>query len=204
MPWLEIAAVAFTLAGIWMGTRRYVLSWPVTIIAILLYALVFYRARLYSDTLLQAAFFVFAVYGWVHWRRGLREEGIVRVEPLDKTHLIVGMAAGAAGSALLGYLMANYTNAVIPHVDSTLTSFSLVATWWQTRKHLANWTLWIVLDCIYTGVFIYKHLYWTAILYLLLVLLAMLGLRDWRRAATTQQFSDAQAQRPGACPGSRF
>lgn len=181
----------FTLAGIWLGTRRYVLSWPVTIIAILLYSVVFYRARLYSDTLLQGAFLVFSVYGWMHWQRGLKEEGSVRVEPIGRAHALIGLIAGAAGSAVLGFLMAHYTNAAIPHVDSTLTSFSLVATWWQTRKHIANWILWIVLDSIYTGVFIYKHLYWTSILYLLLVLLAILGLRDWRRAAEAQESTRA-------------
>lgn len=186
MPWLEIVAVLFSLTGIWLGTRRYVLSWPVILVSILLYSVVFYRARLYSDTLLQAAFLVFTFYGWLHWKRGAQEEGLVRVEPLERTAALVGLAAGAAGSVLLGFLMASYTNAAIPHVDSTLASFSLVATWWQARKHTANWLLWIALDFVYTGVFIYKHLYWTSALYLLLVFLALLGLRDWRRAAEAQ------------------
>lgn len=187
MPWLEIAAVLFSLAGIWLSTRRYVISWPVVLVSILLYSVVFYRARLYSDTLLQGAFLVFTLYGWFHWRRGVREEGSVRVEPLAWPAALRALAVGAAGSILLGLVMARYTNAVLPHIDSTLTSFSLVATWWQTRKHTANWLLWIALDCIYTGVFVYKNLYWTSALYFLLVLLALLGLRDWRRAAENQQ-----------------
>ncbi|MFZ0662261.1 MAG: nicotinamide riboside transporter PnuC [Acidobacteriaceae bacterium] len=186
MSWLEIVAVLFSLAGIWLGTRRYVLSWPVVLISILLYSVVFYRARLYSDTLLQAAFLVFTLYGWFYWQRGVREEGTVRVEPLGWRAALAGLAAGAVSSLLLGFVMARYTNAALPHIDSTLTSFSLVATWWQTRKHTANWLLWIVLDCIYTGVFVYKELYWTSVLYLLLVFLALLGLRDWRRAAESQ------------------
>lgn len=186
IPWLEIVAVFFSLAGIWLGTRRYVISWPVTLISILLYSVVFYRARLYSDTLLQAAFLMFTFYGWWHWKRGVQQEGTVRVEPMHRATALIGLACGTAGSILLGFLMANYTNAAVPHIDSTLASFSLVATWWQTRKHTANWLLWIVLDCVYVGVYIYKHLYWTSALYLLLVFLALLGLRNWRRAARTQ------------------
>ena len=187
MPWLEIVAVLFSLVGIWLGTRRYVVSWPIILISTLLYSVVFYRARLYSDTLLQAAFLIFTLYGWLHWQRGVRREGIVRVEPLGWPAALIGLSAGAVGSLLLGFVMARYTNAALPLIDSALTSFSLVATWWQTRKHAASWLLWIAVDCIYTGVFLYKDLYWTSALYLLLVFLALLGLRDWLRAARHQR-----------------
>jgi nicotinamide mononucleotide transporter len=166
MSWLEIIAVLFSLAGIWLSTRRYMLSWPIVLISILMYSVVFYRAQLYSDTLLQVAFLGFTIYGWLHWKRGLQEEGIVRVEPLCWSTALIGLA---------------------PHIDSTLTSFSLVATWWQTRKHTASWLLWIAVDCVYAGVFLYKNLYWTSVLYLLLIFLALLGLRDWKRAANAQR-----------------
>jgi nicotinamide mononucleotide transporter len=187
MSWLEIVAVLFSLAGIWLSTRRYMLSWPIVLISILLYSVVFYRAQLYSDTLLQVAFLGFTIYGWFHWKRGLQEEGIVRVEPLCWSTALIGLALATAGSILLGFVMKQYTNAALPHIDSTLTSFSLVATWWQTRKHTASWLIWIAVDCVYTGVFLYKNLYWTSVLYLLLIFLASLGLRDWKRAANAQR-----------------
>ena len=61
-------------------------------------------------------------------------------------------------------------------------AISLVASWWQARKHIANWWLWIVVDLIYIGEYIYKDLWLTALLYAGLVVLAVLGLRDWQRA----------------------
>jgi nicotinamide mononucleotide transporter len=76
--------------------------------------------------------------------------------------------------------------AALPRLDAALMSFSLVATWWQTRKHIANWWLWIAVDVVYIGEYIYKGLRLTAALYALLVALAVLGLRDWRRAPTDQ------------------
>ena len=78
--------------------------------------------------------------------------------------------------------MARYTNAALPHIDASLTAFSLVAQWWQTRRYLANWLLWIAIDAVYVGVFAYKSLYITAGLYAFFVLLAILGLRSWRQA----------------------
>ncbi len=179
---LEIAGVVTTVLGIWLTTRRLLICWLVTLAADVIYLIVFYRARLYSDALLQVFFIVFTLYGWWHWWRGVLTEGEVRVEPLSVRGWFAGLAAGAAGAALLGWLMVR-VGAALPHLDAALASYSLVATWWQTRKHTANWWLWIVVDAIYIGEYIYKHLEATALLYAGLVLLAVLGLRDWRRAA---------------------
>jgi nicotinamide mononucleotide transporter len=184
--WLEIAGVVTTVVGIWLTTQRLLVSWPVVLAADLIYLDVFYRARLFSDALLQGFFVAFTLYGWWHWWRGVREEGEVRVEPLSLRGWIGGLAAGAVGAVLLGWLMVRI-GAALPHLDATLTSYSLVASWWQARKHIASWWLWIAVDVVYIGEYLYKDLRPTALLYLLLVALAALGLRDWRRAAAPRQ-----------------
>jgi nicotinamide mononucleotide transporter len=182
--WLETAGALATVLGIWLTTRRLLICWPVVLVADFLYLAVFFRAGLFSDALLQLFFVAFTFYGWWHWWRGLRTEGEVRVVPLPLRGWLGGLAAGAAGALLLGCLMVRI-GAALPHLDATLTSFSLVASWWQARKHTANWWLWIAVDLIYIGEYIYKDLRMTALLYAGLALLAVLGLRDWRRAPSS-------------------
>jgi nicotinamide mononucleotide transporter len=182
--WLEIAGFLTTLVGIWLTTRRLLICWPVVLAADVLYLVVFYRARLFSDALLQVFFVVFTLYGWWHWWRGVRRDGEVRVVPLSARGWIAGLAAGALGAVMLGWLMVR-VGAALPHLDAALTSFSLVASWWQARKHTANWWLWIAVNLVYIGEYLYKNLYATGLLYLLLVILAVMGLVDWRRAART-------------------
>jgi nicotinamide mononucleotide transporter len=180
--WLEIAGFLATLVGIWLTTRRLLICWPVVLVADVIYLVVFYRARLFSDALLQVFFVAFTLYGWWHWWRGVREDGEVRVVPLSVRGWVAGIAAGAAGAVLLGWLMVR-VGAALPHLDAALTSYSLVASWWQARKHTANWWLWIAVNLVYIGEYLYKDLVPTAVLYLLLVILAVMGLVDWRRAA---------------------
>ncbi len=180
---LELAGTLTTLLGIWFTTRRMLICWPITLAADLLYLVVFYRAQLLSDALLQIFFVVFTLYGWWHWWRGVREDGEVRVAPLALSSLVIALAAGAVGSFVLGEL-AKRLHAALPYVDASLTSYSLVASWWQARKHIANWWLWIVVDLIYVGEYAYKDLWLTAVLYAGLVALAAMGLRGWRRAAS--------------------
>jgi nicotinamide mononucleotide transporter len=188
--WMEDAGVLTTVVGIWLTTRRSLICWPVVLISDVLYLAVFYRVRLYSDALLQIFFLAFTLYGWWYWWRGVLEEGEVRIEPLPWRGLLAGMVAGAVGSVLLGLLMMRL-GAALPRLDATLMSYSLVATWWQTRKHIVSWWLWIAVDLVYVGEYFYKGLKPTAALYAGLVALAVLGLRDWRRAA---QLSEAKSE----------
>jgi nicotinamide mononucleotide transporter len=183
---VELAGFLITALGIWLTTKRLLICWPVVLLADFLYLAVFYQARLFSDALLQVFFVAFTVYGWWHWWRGVRQEGAVRVVRLPLASMLLAVAAGAIGSFILGVLAVRL-HAALPHLDAALTSYSLVASWWQARKHIANWWLWIVVDTIYIGEYIYKDLWLTGILYAGLVALAVLGLRDWRRAAAAVQ-----------------
>jgi len=79
---LELASAITAAFGIWFTTKRWLLCWPITLISIFLYMLVFFRVKLYSDALLQVFFVVFTFYGWWHWWRGVRQEGEVRIAPL--------------------------------------------------------------------------------------------------------------------------
>jgi nicotinamide mononucleotide transporter len=179
---LELAGAITAALGIWLTTRRLLICWPVTLVSIFIYMVVFYRAGLFSDALLQVFFVVFTFYGWWHWWRGVQEEGMVSVLPLQRSSLVVAIVLGIPGSVALGVL-ARHLHAALPYLDAVLMSYSLVATWWGARRHIANWWLWIIVDTVYIGEYIYKNLWPTALLYAGLVGLAILGLRDWRRAA---------------------
>jgi nicotinamide mononucleotide transporter len=195
--WLEIAGFIATVFGIWLTTRRALMCWPIVLAADVIYLIVFYRAQLLSDALLQIFFIAFTLYGWWHWWRGVREEGEVRVVPLALPSMAIALIAGAVGSFILGEA-AKRLHAALPFLDATLTSYSLVASWWQARKHTANWWLWIVVNLVYIGEYLYKDLRLTAVLYALLVALAVLGLRDWRRAEAASQIAACTTLRSGS------
>jgi nicotinamide mononucleotide transporter len=189
-PWLiahrvELAGFLTTWIGIWLTTKRLLICWPVVLAADIFYLVVFYQTRLYSDALLQVFFIAFTLYGWWNWWRGLQIEGAVSVVPLGRRGWLIGLLAGAIGAWLLGSLMVRL-GAALPHLDAALTSYSLVASWWQARRHTANWILWIAIDGVYIGEYAYKSLWLTAALSVGLVVLAVLGLRDWQRAAAAQ------------------
>ncbi len=183
MATLEIIAVVVNVLGVWLTARRTRWCWPVGIVAVLLYARLFYDWKLYSDMLLQVVYAVLQGYGWWRWSNGRLDHGRIRPEPLPAREALVSLAAGAAFSLALGGFMHGHTDAALPWLDAALTGFSLVASLWAARKRSASWILWIVLDSVYVGVFLYKDLQLTAALYAGFVLLAVYGLRSWNAQA---------------------
>jgi nicotinamide mononucleotide transporter len=179
--WLEWAGVVTTILGIWLTARRNLLCWPIILVSDLLYLVIFYRAALLSDALLQAFFVVFVLYGWWNWSSGVKADGKVKISPLGVGEAAIAIVAGAVGAVILG-VIARRMHAALPFVDATLASYSLVGSWWQARRNIANWWLWIVVNAAYVGEYIYKGLWPTALLYVVLAGLAVVGLIDWRRA----------------------
>lgn len=180
MSAMEIAGVVASFLGIWLTARRRMLCWPVNILACALYFKLFLDVRLYADMVLQALFGLGIVYGWIAWARGRQDAGGVVIEALAPRRAYADLAAGAVGALLIGWFTSRYTDAALPWVDATLSSFSLVAQYWAARRHSANWLLWIIVDTLYVGMFVFKGLLLTAGLYAAMIALAVLGYTRWR------------------------
>ncbi|MDA3913400.1 nicotinamide riboside transporter PnuC [Oleiagrimonas sp.] len=183
MAWTELVGALLSIWAVWLTARRHMLCWPIGMLSVLVYGGIFLQARLYSDALLQGAFAAFIAYGWIRWMRNLASDGRVRVAPLARRRAAIHLLIGVCGAVLLGSVMHRYTNASLPWLDAVLTAFSLVAQYWQDRRHTAAWWLWIVVDVVYIGEYIYKDLRITAVLYAVFVALAVMGLRAWQQAA---------------------
>jgi len=183
MDWIELAGALISALAVWLTTRRHPWCWPVGMVSVLVYGWIFIDAKLYSDALLQAMFAVMIVYGWIRWSQHLGQDGRVEVAPLAAPQALVHVALGVVGALALGAFMHFRTDAALPWLDAALTAFSLVAQWWQAKRHVAAWWLWIVVDLVYIGQYIYKDLMITSVLYAGFVVLAVLGLRSWQKAA---------------------
>ncbi len=182
---LELLAAIVGAVSVWLSVRQNIWSWPTAIVNVVLYALVFYDAKLYADMGLQVIYAVLSVYGWYEWLYGGEGRTQLRVTGTTGRMWSVLVTIAAAGSVVLGTVLRHETDAALPYMDATLSSTSLVAQWMMTRKLLENWLVWIAVDVLYVGMFIFKHLYLTAGLYAVFLALAVRGYVDWRRSMRT-------------------
>ena len=179
---LELFAAVTGAVSVWLSVRQNIWSWPTAIVNVVLYAIVFYDAKLYADMGLQVVYAVLSVYGWYEWLYGGEGRTVLRVTRTTPRIAAVLTLIAAAGSALLGTVLHRATDAALPFMDSFLSSTSLVAQWMMTKKLLENWLVWIAVDVLYVGMFLFKGLYVTAGLYAVFLALAVRGYLDWRRS----------------------
>lgn len=183
--WLEVAATVFGLASVYLTTRQSIWCWPTGLVMVSLYVVIFFHAKLYSDTLLQVVYIFVQFYGWFHWKKGGGPGSELPVTRLSARGWVLWLAVSIAGAAALGAFMAYQTDASFPYADAAIASLSLVAQWLMARKVLENWHFWIAVDVLAIGVYLGKNLYLTTGLYAVFLGLCVYGLAEWRRSATS-------------------
>jgi nicotinamide mononucleotide transporter len=178
----EIVGVLAGVLGVWLTTRQKIWCWPVGLVSVVSFIVVFFRARLYGAMALQCVYVGLLLYGWYTWRRGGEQSGVLRVSRAPRRLMAVLLVAAAAASGIAGAWLRAETDQVLPYLDGFATSFSLAAQWMQARKYLENWLVWSVVDVVYVGMSLSQGLVLTAGLYAVYIGLAALGFRDWRRS----------------------
>jgi nicotinamide mononucleotide transporter len=182
MSSIEIVAAVFGVISVFLSVRQNIWSWPTAIVNVGLYIMVFYNSKLYADTGLQVIYVVLNAYGWYHWLYGGKNRTELPVSRTSARLWLLLVALGATGTALIGTLLSQKTDAALPYIDAATTSTSLVAQWMMTRKLVENWIIWVAVDVVYIGMYIYKSLFVTAVLYLIFLILSAMGYVQWRRS----------------------
>jgi nicotinamide mononucleotide transporter len=193
MSSIEIVAAVFGVISVFLSVRQNIWSWPTAIVNVGLYIMVFYNSKLYADTGLQVIYVVLNAYGWYHWLYGGKNRTELPVSRTSARLWLLLVALGATGTALIGTLLSQKTDAALPYIDAATTSTSLVAQWMMTRKLVENWIIWVAVDVVYIGMYIYKSLFVTAVLYLIFLILSAMGYVQWRRSLREREVASLHA-----------
>jgi len=178
---LELVAVVCSLASVVLAVRQHPGTWPTGIVAVIAYAVVFWRTRLYADMVLQAVFLSQSVYGWWHWTRGTVVMRAARVTSLTMRTRGLLILIIPVGIVTLSTGLSRWTDAASPTLDATVSILSLVANGLLAKRILDTWPLWVLADVLYVALFVSKGLHLSAVLYTAFLVLALIGWRAWWR-----------------------
>ncbi|HEY5327456.1 MAG TPA: nicotinamide riboside transporter PnuC [Mucilaginibacter sp.] len=178
--WLEVTGVITGLLCVYLAAINNIWNWPIAIVSVGIYIFIFFDARLFADMGLQVYFMATNFYGWYYWSRKPATGAKSPVLLIKRREIILSVATIIVFTVILGSVL-KYTPASYPYIDSFCTACSLVAQVFLARKVLENWLIWIFVDIIYVGVYIFKGLHLTAIMYAIYVGIALLGYIDWRK-----------------------
>ena len=194
MSYIEFFGTILNVVSVWLTARNKVASWPVGLVAVVLFFILFREIRLYSDMVEQAYFFFTGLWGWWAWTHPKRKEDadakkelVVSRGSRDELSLAAGITI--FGTLALGAFMARahiHLPAVFPapadypYLDAFTTVMSFVATILMIRKKVECWYLWILVDVIGIWLYYVKGVRFIALEYVLFLILASGGLYKWR------------------------
>lgn len=187
--YVELLGALCGLVYIVLSVRQNILTWPAGLISSLIYVAVFFQSKFYAGMGLQVYYVGISIYGWYFWLKGSRKEkhGEVAISKMKKSEAICATIAFPFIFTVILLVLLHLTDSPVPYPDALSTSLSIVATWMLARKILENWLLWIVADLVSTGLYIYKGLWPTTVLFLIYTILAFIGYSQWKRSLEAQK-----------------
>ena len=187
---IEVAGFLVGLLYLYLEYRADWRLWIASVVMPAISLFVYWRAGLYADFGIDIYYLLIAVYGFYVWRRG---GGAQKTElPIARTPRAAWPLLAAAFAliyAAIAYVLIHFTDSTVPWWDALNTSLSIVAMWMLARKWVEQWLVWLVVDAISVGLYVYKDIPFYAVLYALYTVVAWFGYRRWLCQMNSEQES---------------
>jgi nicotinamide mononucleotide transporter len=195
----EAAGFALAVVMVWCSIRELHWSWPLAIASSALYFFVFRDSQLYGEASLQVVFAVLALWGWWQWLRPVAVSPPPEVPPaaespaqspplpappirtLRRRERWQYLLSSLLLWPLLALFLMHYTDTDVPWWDGLVTALSLVGQYLLGRKYLENWLVWLLVNTLSMGLFAYKDLWLTVVLYAIFTAMSVIGWRTWHK-----------------------
>ncbi|OKH43009.1 nicotinamide mononucleotide transporter [Calothrix sp. HK-06] len=191
MSYIEFIGTILYLWATWLVAKQKMLNWPVGIVSSVLYMVLFFQIRLYSDMLEQLYFIIVSVYGWWRWSTPLKDTGkVLRIKYSEWRRILLVAAITVGVAFALGALISRVhllvpalfpEKASFPFLDALTTIMSFSAMWLMALKRLESWFYWIIVDGVGVWLYYVKGVKFVALLYVILLFLAVYGFMCWLR-----------------------
>jgi nicotinamide mononucleotide transporter len=180
--YIEILGVITSLIYLYFSVRQQIWLWPFGIVSSALFIYIFYMNRFYADMSLQGYYLLISIYGWYNWSMGKRrnDSGKLPVTRIKLLTAIILLIIFVLLWIFIAVLLIHFTDSDVPWGDAFTTAGSIVATWMLARKILEHWIIWIIVDAVSAGLYLFKDMYPTVILYFIFTVIAVIGFYKWK------------------------
>ncbi len=188
---LEYIAVFFGIASVWYSRLENILVYPVGLVNTIIYVYISVKGSLFGEASVNFYYTVMSIYGWILWaKKNVQQEHIVLITWSDKKEWIQEIAFFAvfyiAIFFSLTYLKKDFAPGAIPWADAFASSTAFTAMWLMARKKVESWYWWIATNIASIPLYFVKHYVFTSVYYIILLIMAFMGLSEWIKRANKQ------------------
>lgn len=186
MDWsliLQIVGTSLGLLYLWLEYKANIWLWVIGAIMPMVHGLLYLQSGIYADAAMQLYYVLAGVYGLCVWKRHSSDKKEASIKHTPYRWVLPLVASYSVLHVALYYLLTEFTDSQVPLFDSMSTALSIVAMWMLSRKLVEQWLVWLVVDAISVGLYLYKGIPITGCLYLVYCILAVVGYLRWLREA---------------------
>ncbi|MGE0078687.1 MAG: nicotinamide riboside transporter PnuC [Bacteroidales bacterium] len=185
--YIELIGTIAGLIYLYLEIKQNFWLWPLGFITSAFYVYIFYVSKFYADMGLQVYYLIVSVYGLYHWLYGGKREKMdsLPVTCITKKLVLWLSLVTVVLFFAIEYILEQYTDSPIPIGDAFTTALSITATWMLARKIIEHWWLWVIINSVSLGLYIYKGLYPTSVLFVFYTTMSVVGYYQWRKVMST-------------------
>jgi nicotinamide mononucleotide transporter len=189
--WLEYIAVFAGIASVWFSRLENILVYPVGLINTIIYIYLSVKGDLYGEASVNFYYTVMSIIGWWLWlRKNEKKETILHVTYSNKkmwfNQLLFFLFFYAMIFVALNYLKQDFAKGAIPWADAFASATAFTGMWLMTKKKVESWYWWIATNIASIPLYFVKDYVFTSVYYLVLLVMAIFGLIEWKKRATSK------------------
>jgi len=187
---LEILGTLVGILYLYWEYKGDIKLWIAGIIMPAISLYVYYSAGLYADFGINIYYLIVAIYGWVIWSLSPalpEREGEITHEKRERPIIFTPSKAYLPLAAVfvvlwvaIAQVLIHFTNSNVPWLDAFTTSLSIIGMWMLARKWIEQWWAWLLVDAVSCGLYVYKGIYFYAVLYGIYTIIVFFGYKKWR------------------------
>ena len=186
---LEFIAVLAGIASVWFSRKEHILVYPVGLINTIIYIYLSIKGQLFGEASVNFYYSVMSVYGWILWTK--KDAGtkklILHITNSTKKEWIQQLAFFFTFYfllfTLLTWLQKGFAPEAIPWADAFASASAYTGMWLMARKKTESWIWWIATNMASIPLYFVKGYVFTSVQFLVLLILAIAGLIEWKKRA---------------------
>ena len=186
--WLEYIAVFAGIVSVWYSRIENILVYPVGLINTIIYVWLSVKGQLLGEASVNLYYTIMSIYGWILWaKKNQQKEHIVIITWSNKKEWLQQVLFFTAFYIVifsaLTWLKKDFSPGAIPWADAFASATAFTAMWLMARKKVESWHWWIATNIASIPLYFVKHYVFTSVYYLVLLVMAVWGLMEWRKRA---------------------
>ena len=187
--WLELIAVIAGIASVWYSRKESILVYPVGLINTTIYIYLSFKGHLLGEASVNLYYTLMSLWGWYLWTRVDPNKHniilqITKSNMRDWFHQILFFLAFYFSLYFsLTYLKKDFAPEAIPWADALASAAAYTGMWLMAKKKVESWIWWIITNIASIPLYFIKGYTFTSVQFLVLLVLAIAGLKSWNDKA---------------------